>query len=45
MLFLNDARQRGLDSGRVVLVNFLFVLLNLVWFGIILAFGLTMLFI
>lgn len=29
VLFLSDARQRGLDSGRVVLVNFLFLLLNL----------------
>lgn len=45
MLFLNDARQRGLDSGRVVLVNFLFVLLNLIWFALILAFGLAMLFV
>lgn len=45
VLFLNDARQRGLDASRVVLVNLLFVLLNVIWFAIILAFGLTMLFI
>lgn len=45
VLFLGDARQRGLDSGRVVLVNFLFLLLNLILFAIILAFGLTLLFV
>jgi uncharacterized protein (TIRG00374 family) len=43
-LFLDDAHQRGLNAGRVALTNILRLLLNLIWFSILLAFSLTMLF-
>ena len=42
-LFLDDARQRGLDSGRVMLVNLLFMAFNLIFFVLLLIFGLIML--
>ena len=42
-LFLDDARQRGLDSGRVMLVNMLFMAFNLTFFVLLLVFGLIML--
>ncbi len=44
-LFLDDARQRGLDSGRVMLVNLLFMVFNLAFFALLLIFGLSMLFV
>jgi len=43
-LFLDDAHQRGLDAGRVALTNLLRLLLNLIWFSLLLVFSLTMLF-
>ena len=42
-LFLDDARQRGLDPGRVALASVVRLLLNLVWFGLLLIFSLTVL--
>jgi glycosyltransferase 2 family protein len=42
-LFLEDARQRGLDPGRVALVSVLRLVLNLVWFGLLLVFTLSVL--
>jgi uncharacterized protein (TIRG00374 family) len=42
-LFLDDARQRGLDPGRVALVSVVRLVLNLVWFGLLLVFTLTVL--
>src|ERR687885_225591 len=42
-LFLDDARQRGLDAGRVALVSVVRLVLNLVWFGTLLSFSLTVL--
>ena len=42
-LFLDDARQRGLDPGKVALASVLRLVLNLVWFGMLLAFTLTVL--
>ncbi len=44
-LFLDDARQRGLDSSRVMLVNLLFMVFNLAFFALLLIFGLSMLFV
>ena len=44
-LFVDDAQQRGLDAGRVTLTNVLRLLLNLLWFSLLLAFSLTMLYI
>lgn len=43
-LFLDDARQRGLDEGRVTLTNVLRLCLNLAWFSIPLGFSLAVLF-
>ncbi len=45
VVFLNDAKRRGLETSKVVLANFLFTLFNLIWFSIILVFGLFILFI
>src|SRR5919202_634718 len=42
-LFLEDARQRGLDPGRVALASVVRLVLNLVWFGMLLSFSLTVL--
>jgi glycosyltransferase 2 family protein len=42
-LFLDDARQRGLDPGRVALASVVRLVLNLVWFGMLLSFSLTVL--
>jgi uncharacterized protein (TIRG00374 family) len=42
-LFLNDAAQRGLDPGRVALASVVRLVLNLVWFGLLLSFSLTVL--
>src|ERR671937_1092588 len=42
-LFLDDARQRGLDPGRVALASVVRLVLNLVWFGLLLSFSLTVL--
>ena len=42
-LFLEDERQRGLDPGRVALASVVRLMLNLVWFGLLLAFSLTVL--
>jgi uncharacterized protein (TIRG00374 family) len=42
-LFLDDARQRGLDPGRVALASVVRLVLNLVWFSILLSFCLTVL--
>jgi uncharacterized protein (TIRG00374 family) len=42
-LFLDDARQRGLDPARVALASVVRLVLNLVWFGILLTFTLTVL--
>ena len=42
-LFLDDARQRGLDPGRVVLASMVRLVLNLIWFGMLLTFTLTVL--
>jgi glycosyltransferase 2 family protein len=42
-LFLDDARQRGLDPGKVALASVVRLVLNLVWFGMLLAFTLTVL--
>lgn len=42
-LFLNDARQHGLDPGRVALASVVRLVLNLVWFSMLLAFSLTVL--
>lgn len=43
-LLLDDARRQGLDLGRVTLANTLYFLLNFIWFALLLAFGLVMLF-
>jgi uncharacterized protein (TIRG00374 family) len=43
-LFLDDARQRGLDEGSVTLTNVLRLCLNLAWFSIPLSFSLAVLF-
>jgi uncharacterized protein (TIRG00374 family) len=43
-LFLDDARQHGLDEGSVTLTNVLRVCLNLAWFSIPLSFSLAVLF-
>jgi glycosyltransferase 2 family protein len=40
-LFLDDARQRGLDPGKVALASVVRLLLNLVWFGMLLTFTLV----
>jgi uncharacterized protein (TIRG00374 family) len=42
-LFLEDARQRGLDPGKVALASVVRLVLNLVWFGMLLIFTLTVL--
>jgi uncharacterized membrane protein YbhN (UPF0104 family) len=42
-LFLDDARQRGLDPGRVALASVVRLVLNLVWFGLLLSFSLVVL--
>ena len=42
-LFLDDARQRGLDPARVALASVVRLVLNLVWFIMLLAFTLTVL--
>jgi len=42
-LFLGDARQHGLDPGKVVLVSVVRLVLNLIWFGMLLTFSLTVL--
>lgn len=42
-LFLEDARQRGLDQARVALASVVRLVLNLVWFSLLLAFTLTVL--
>ena len=42
-LFLEDARQRGLDPGRVALASVVRLVLNLVWFGLLLSCSLTVL--
>jgi glycosyltransferase 2 family protein len=42
-LFLDDARQRGLDPGKVALASVVRLVLNLVWFGMLLTFTLTVL--
>ena len=42
-LFLEDARQRGLDPARVALASVVRLVLNLVWFSILLVFALTVL--
>src|ERR671937_1851320 len=42
-LFLDDARQRGLDPARVALASVVRLVLNLVWFGMLLTFTLTVL--
>jgi len=44
-LFLHDAEQRGLDTGKAALASVLRLLLNLVWFSLLLAFSLTTLFV
>ncbi len=40
-LLLADARRRGLDVSRVSLANSLYFLLNFAWFAVLLAFGLS----
>lgn len=40
-LLLADARRRGLDISRASLANSLYFLLNFAWFAVLLAFGLT----
>src|ERR1051325_10796881 len=42
-LFLEDARQRGLDPARVAPASVVRLVLNLVWFSILLVFALTVL--
>ena len=42
-LFLDDARQRGLNPGRVALASVVRLVLNFLWFGILLSFSLTVL--
>ncbi|GAC1384746.1 MAG: hypothetical protein NVS4B8_00680 [Herpetosiphon sp.] len=42
-LFLDDAKQRGLDAGRVTLINILRLVLNLCWFNLLLVWTLVML--
>jgi uncharacterized protein (TIRG00374 family) len=42
-LFLDDARQRGLNPGKVALVCVVRLVLNLIWFGLLLTFSLTVL--
>lgn len=42
-LFLEDARQNGLDPARVALASVVRLVLNLVWFSILLVFALTVL--
>lgn len=42
-LFLDDARQHGLDPGRVALASVVRLVLNLVWFSMLLGFSLTVL--
>src|SRR5438445_8427466 len=42
-LFLDDARQRGLDPGKVALASVVRLVLNLVWFAMLLTFTLTVL--
>ena len=42
-LFLEDARQHGLDPARVALASVVRLVLNLVWFSILLVFALTVL--
>src|SRR5918912_4005885 len=42
-LFLEDARQHGLDPARVALASVVRLVLNLVWFGLLLSFSLTVL--
>jgi len=42
-LFLDDARQRGLDPGKVALACVIRLVLNLVWFGMLLTLTLTVL--
>ena len=42
-LFLADAHENGLDSGRVALVSVVRLVLNLVWFALLLTFTLTVL--
>jgi uncharacterized protein (TIRG00374 family) len=42
-LFLDDARQRGLDPAKVALASVVRLVLNLVWFSMLLTFTLTVL--
>jgi glycosyltransferase 2 family protein len=42
-LFLDDAQQRGLDPGKVALASVVRLVLNLVWFGLLLTFTLVVL--
>jgi glycosyltransferase 2 family protein len=42
-LFLEDARQQGLDPARVALASVVRLVLNLVWFSVLLIFALTVL--
>jgi len=42
-LFLDDAKQRGLDPGKVTLISLLRLVLNLAWFSIPLTFSLIVL--
>ncbi len=42
-LFLDDARQRGLDPSRVALASVVRLVLNLIWFAVLLIFTLTVL--
>jgi glycosyltransferase 2 family protein len=42
-LFLDDARQRGLDPARVALASVVRLVLNLVWFSMLLLFALAVL--
>lgn len=44
VVFLADARRRGLNGGKVVLVSLLYSFFNLVWFSLLLALGLVLLF-
>lgn len=44
-LFLDDARRRGLDEGKVTLTNVLRICLNLAWFSLLLSFSLVVLFV